>query len=197
MGIAENAKVGDSVIFAGDLNAPFILPHPEGNFTWAELSGTLNCHMKHVFADPSLDDDNGLSNIFSTCTSVIEKSIMPKGGNVYHALNVILELQGASGDDVAQESSHGATVEKPSIESTIDNVEPTPFQAQVSGTPDHHVTKFVDVVKDAAALWTRNERLRQGQVIKQYHQTTEAACKAIISTRFLVGHSGIAGGGIY
>merc|ERR1712050_422409 len=73
----------------------------------------------------------------------------------------------------------------------------SPFQVQVAGTPDHHVTKFVDVVNDAAALWTRNERLRQGQVIKQYHQTTVAACKAIISTRFLVGHGGIAGGGIY
>jgi hypothetical protein len=150
--------------------------------------------MRHVFADPSLDDHNGLGNIYSTCTNVIGKKILPKGGSLYHALQVVLELKGTSGHDDVKEMSPAPAVGNSSF---IARGETSPFQIHVEGTPDHHITKFVDLVKDPAALWTRNERLRQGKVIKQYHQTTEAACKAIIKTRFLVGHGGIAGGGIY
>jgi len=65
------------------------------------------------------------------------------------------------------------------------------------GTPNATVTRFIDLTTDPAVIEARHKRLREGEVIKVYHQTTQDACKAIIDSRFYVGQYGLAGGGIY
>merc|ERR1712217_223331 len=95
--IADNAMVGDSVIFVGDFNAPWLYFNKNDNqYHWFEEVGRLSCHIPHIFSDDADDDMNGIDNFFSSCTKVVEKTIMPKAGSDHHALNVIFELQGTA-----------------------------------------------------------------------------------------------------
>merc|ERR1712194_814917 len=96
MGIAENAKVGDSVIFVGDFNAPFLLHTGSGELVWAEEAAVIACHIPHVFANPTLEDINGVDNFYATCATLKEKTVMPKGGSDHNALYAVFELTGPS-----------------------------------------------------------------------------------------------------
>merc|ERR1711879_554572 len=96
--IAQNAKLGDSIIFVGDFNAPWEMPNREHELRWQEEAGLISCHIPHIFAVPKTEDMFGIDNFFSTCTTAINKTIMPKGGSDHNALNVVFELNGPAED---------------------------------------------------------------------------------------------------
>jgi len=103
--IAQNAKVGDSVIFVGDFNAPWMLPAGGGGaMVWAEEAAYIDCHIPHVFANPTIEDMWGIDNFYSTCTKLISHTVMPKGGSDHNALNAVFELQGAADAEAANAS---------------------------------------------------------------------------------------------
>merc|ERR1719277_1482210 len=66
-----------------------------------------------------------------------------------------------------------------------------------SGTVNKDTPVLAKDVASPVELQQREDRLRNGEVVKRYHQTELAACKAIMKSRFYIGKGGIAGGGIY
>lgn len=86
--IAENAKVGDSIILVGDFNA--WSNDPEGK--WLEEIGRIDCHLPHVFSNPKIDDVWGIDNVFASCLNPVEREVMPKGGSDHNALSVVFEV---------------------------------------------------------------------------------------------------------
>jgi len=66
-----------------------------------------------------------------------------------------------------------------------------------AGTVNKNTPILAKDIASPVELDAREERLRTGAVEKRYHQTSVDACKAIMQSRFYVGKSGIAGGGIY
>jgi len=85
--IAINAEIGDAVILAGDFNA--WSNDPSGK--WLEEIGRLDCHIPHVFSNPTIDDVWGIDNVFASCLNPVETHVMPKGGSDHNALAVVFE----------------------------------------------------------------------------------------------------------
>jgi endonuclease/exonuclease/phosphatase (EEP) superfamily protein YafD len=104
--IATKCKVGDAIIFVGDFNAAAMMPtggsqwrnctYAAAKCLWGEEVGNVDCHMPHAFANPVIDDMWGIDNMFSSCTKVVNTTVMPHGGSDHMALNAVFELSNAA-----------------------------------------------------------------------------------------------------
>merc|ERR1711971_263339 len=92
--IADNAKVGDSVILVGDFNAPWEML-VNGEYKWFEEAGNIDCHLPHVFGTATIDAGWGIDGVYSSCTRLVQGDVMPKDGSDHVGLSVILDLNGA------------------------------------------------------------------------------------------------------
>jgi len=88
--IAENAMVGDAVIFGGDFNGAWLIGG-YGHHVQEEI-GRISCHIDHAFSNPTNDDMWGIDNFFASCAKVVNTTVMPKGGSDHFALNAVFEI---------------------------------------------------------------------------------------------------------
>jgi len=91
--IAENAKQGDAMILVGDFNVNWLDAMGEGKFRgWRDEPAFIDCHFRHDFANPTIDDMWGLDNFYSACVKQVKGTVMDKGGSDHYALNFIYDI---------------------------------------------------------------------------------------------------------
>jgi hypothetical protein len=91
--IADYAKQGDAMILVGDFNILWLNPAPGGFGGWQDEHAFLDCHFKHDFANPTIEDMWGLDNFYSACVKPVNGTVMDKGGSDHNALSFIYEIE--------------------------------------------------------------------------------------------------------